>query len=140
MVVSAAAGATGSIAGQLGKIHGCRVVGIAGSEEKCKWVKELGFDEAINYKVPGWQEKLREAPKGVGGEVMQAALDRMNLHGRVVLCGLISGYTRQDPGLASVSPGCGLPTSRRPKYAVTPLIPSVPRKFASLKKGIEGVF
>ena len=110
LVVSAAAGATGSIAGQIGKIHGCRVVGIAGTDEKCKWIKdELGFDAAVNYKHVDWKEQLAAAtPKGVdinfenvGGEVMQAVLDRMNLHGRVVLCGLISGYTKQDPGLAS---------------------------------------
>jgi NADPH-dependent curcumin reductase CurA len=110
LVVSAAAGATGSIAGQLGKIHGCRVVGIAGTDEKCKWIKdELGFDAAINYRHPDWKAQLVAAtPKGVdinfenvGGEIMQAVLDRMNLHGRVVLCGLISGYTTQDPGLAS---------------------------------------
>jgi NADPH-dependent curcumin reductase CurA len=110
LVVSAAAGATGSIAGQLGKIHGCRVVGIAGTDEKCTWIKdELGFDAAINYKHPDWKAQLLSAtPKGVdinfenvGGEIMQAVLDRMNLHGRVVLCGLISSYTKQDPGLAS---------------------------------------
>jgi NADPH-dependent curcumin reductase len=110
LVVSAAAGATGSIAGQLGKIHGCRVVGIAGSDEKCQWIKDdLGFDAAINYKHVGWQEQLQAAtPNGididfenVGGEIMQAVLNRMNLHGRVVLCGLISGYTRNDPALAS---------------------------------------
>jgi NADPH-dependent curcumin reductase CurA len=110
LVVSAAAGATGSIVGQLGKIHGCRVVGIAGTDEKCKWIKDdLGFDAAINYKHPDWKAQLAAAtPKGVdinfenvGGDVMQAVLDRMNLHGRVVLCGLISGYTREDPGLAS---------------------------------------
>lgn len=110
LVVSAAAGATGSIAGQLGKIHGCRVVGIAGSDEKCKWIKEdLGFDAAINYKHAGWKEQLEAAtPNGididfenVGGEIMQAVLNRMNLHGRVVLCGLISGYTKDDPALAS---------------------------------------
>ena len=110
LVVSAAAGATGSIVGQLGKIHGCRVVGIAGSDEKCKWIKDdLGFDAAVNYKSPDWKEQLAAAtPKGVdinfenvGGPVMQAVLDRMNLHGRVVVCGLISGYTKQDPGLAS---------------------------------------
>jgi NADPH-dependent curcumin reductase CurA len=108
LVVSAAAGATGCIAGQLGKIHGCRVVGIAGTDEKCRWIKdELGFDAAINYKHPDWKAQLAAAtPKGVdinfenvGGEIMQAVLDRMNLHGRVVLCGLISGYTKQDPGL-----------------------------------------
>lgn len=110
LVVSAAGGATGSIAGQIGKIHGCRVVGIAGSDEKCKWLRDdLGFDAAINYKHPDWKAQLVAAtPRGVdinfenvGGEIMRAVLDRMNLHGRVVLCGLISGYTRQDPGLAS---------------------------------------
>jgi NADPH-dependent curcumin reductase CurA len=110
LVVSAAAGATGSIAGQIGKIHGCRVVGIAGSDEKCEWItKELGFDAAVNYKRPDWKKHLAEAtPKGidinfenVGGEVMQEVLSRMNLFGRVVLCGLISGYCSHDPGMAS---------------------------------------
>src|SRR5208337_4523255 len=110
LVVSAAAGATGSIVGQIGKIHGCRVVGIAGSDDKCQWIKdELGFDAAINYKHPGWKQHLAAAtPNGididfenVGGEIMQAVLDRMNLHGRVILCGLISGYTREDPAMAS---------------------------------------
>src|SRR5712691_8848055 len=110
LVVLDAAGATGSIAGQIGKIHGCRVVGIAGSDEKCSWLtKELGFDAAINYKHSGWKDKLTAAtPNGidvdfenVGGEIMHAVLDRMNLHGRVVVCGLISGYNRGDPGLES---------------------------------------
>ena len=107
LVVSAAAGATGSVAGQIGKIHGCRVVGIAGTDEKCKWLTdELGFDAAINYKHPDWKEKLAAAtPNGididyenVGGEIMEAVLNRMNLHGRVALCGLISGYTKETSG------------------------------------------
>src|SRR5260221_1786606 len=111
LVVSAAAGATGSIAGQIGKIHGCRVVGIAGTEEKCKWITEdLGFDAAVNYKHPDWKEKLAAAtPKGididfenVGGEIMQEVLSRMNLHGRVVVCGFISGYTKTDPNMVSL--------------------------------------
>jgi len=110
LVVSAAAGATGSIAGQIGKIHGCRVVGIAGGGEKCKWLtEELGFDAAIDYKQPDWKQQLAAAtPKGVdidyenvGGEIMHEVLGRMNLHGRVVLCGLISGYTKDDPALES---------------------------------------
>ena len=110
LVVSAAAGATGSIVGQIGKINGCRVIGIAGSNEKCQWIKnELGFDVAINYKQPDWKQQLVAAtPKGVdinfenvGGEIMEAVLDRMNFHGRVILCGLISGYTHQDPALSS---------------------------------------
>ncbi|HKD51155.1 MAG TPA: NADP-dependent oxidoreductase [Candidatus Acidoferrum sp.] len=110
LVVSAAAGATGSIAGQIGKIRGCRVVGIAGTDEKCDWItKELGFDAAINYKNVDWKAKLAAAvPNGidmnfenVGGEIMSEVLELMNLHGRVVLCGLISGYTKEDPSLAS---------------------------------------
>jgi NADPH-dependent curcumin reductase len=109
LVVSA--GATGSIAGQIGKIHGCRVVGIAGTDEKCAWLtKDLGFDAAINYKLPDWKEKLAAAtPNGididfenVGGEIMQEVLSRMNLHGRVVVCGFISGYTKEDPNLVSL--------------------------------------
>jgi NADPH-dependent curcumin reductase len=111
LVVSAAAGATGSIAGQIGKIRGCRVVGIAGTDEKCAWLnRDLGFDAAINYKHPDWKEKLTAAvPNGididfenVGGEIMNTVLGLMNLHGRVVVCGLISGYTKEDPGLVSL--------------------------------------
>ena len=110
LVVSAAAGATGSIAGQIAKIEGCRVVGIAGGADKCRWLTEdLGFDAAVDYKQPDWKEKLAAAtPKGVdidyenvGGEIMHEVLQRMNLHGRVVLCGLISGYTKEDPALES---------------------------------------
>jgi NADPH-dependent curcumin reductase len=110
LVVSAAAGATGSIVGQIAKIHGCRVIGIAGSDDKCGWItKELGFDVAINYKHSDWKEKLAAAtPNGididfenVGGEIMNEVLNRMKLHGKVILCGLISGYTKEDPALAS---------------------------------------
>ncbi len=110
LVVSAAAGATGSIVGQIGKIRGCRVVGIAGTDEKCNWLtKDLGFDAAINYKHADWKAKLAAAvPNGmdidfenVGGEIMNTVLGLMNLHGRVILCGLISGYTKEDPSLAS---------------------------------------
>jgi NADPH-dependent curcumin reductase CurA len=113
LVVSAAAGATGSIAGQIGKISGCHVIGIAGTDEKCQWLtEELGFDAAINYKHPDWREKLIAAtPNGVdinfenvGGEIMHAVMGRMNLHGRVVLCGLISGYNKDEPVLENMSP------------------------------------
>jgi NADPH-dependent curcumin reductase len=110
LVVSAAAGATGSIVGQIGKIHGCRVVGIAGTDDKCEWItRELGFDAAINYKHPDWKEKLAAAlPNGVdinfenvGGEIMHTLMGHMNLHGRVILCGLISGYNTGDAALES---------------------------------------
>jgi NADPH-dependent curcumin reductase len=105
VVVSAAAGAVGSVVGQIAKIKGCRAVGIAGGEEKCKWIKdELGFDEAVNYKAPDWKEKLAAAcPNGVdinfenvGGEIMNHVNSLLNNKGRVVLCGLISGYNDSD--------------------------------------------
>src|SRR6202158_4985440 len=111
LVVAAAAGATGSIVGQIGKIHGCRVVGIAGSDDKCAWItKDLGLDQPINYKLPDWKEKPAAAtPNGididfenVGGEIMQEVLSRMNLHGRVVVCGLISGYTKENANMGSL--------------------------------------
>jgi NADPH-dependent curcumin reductase CurA len=112
LVVSAAAGAVGSIVGQIGKLKGCRVVGIAGSDDKCKWLTgELGFDAAVNYKNPEWKKQLREAcPKGididfenVGGEIMHTVFGMLNLHSRVVLCGLISGYNDADMSKASAN-------------------------------------
>jgi NADPH-dependent curcumin reductase CurA len=101
MVVSAAAGAVGSVAGQIGKARGARVVGTAGSERKCRHViEELGFDACINYKLHDWRERLDEAtPDGidvdfenVGGELMSHIVGRLNVGGRVVLCGLMSEY------------------------------------------------
>ena len=112
MVVSAAAGAVGSIAGQLGKIAGCRVVGIAGSEAKCKWLTtDLGFDAAVNYKAPDWKQQLIDAtPDGidvnfenVGGEIMQFVFSRLNLRARVALCGMISSYNDPDDLKTKVS-------------------------------------
>ena len=106
LVVSAAAGAVGSLAGQMGKIAGCRVVGIAGSDEKCQWItRELGFDEAINYRTENVAKGLaRTCPKGididfenVGGEIMDAVLARIKLRARIVLCGLISQYNATAP-------------------------------------------
>ncbi|MBW4617289.1 MAG: NADP-dependent oxidoreductase [Desmonostoc vinosum HA7617-LM4] len=109
LVVSGAAGAVGSLVGQIGKIKGCRVVGIAGSEEKCRWLKdELGFDAAINYKTESVLESLQQhCPDGidvyfenVGGEILDAVLKLINLRARIVLCGLISQYnaTQLVPG------------------------------------------
>ena len=101
LVVSAAAGAVGSIAGQIGKIKGCYVVGIAGGPEKCKMVTdEFGFDACIDYKNSDINKELKEAcPKGididfenVGGEIMDAVLTNINLGARISLCGLISTY------------------------------------------------
>jgi hypothetical protein len=101
VVISAAAGAVGSIAGQIAKIKGARAIGIAGGPQKCAYVTgELGLDACVDYKAPDWRERLRDATKGgvdvsfenVGGEIMDELFARMKLHGRVVLCGLISGY------------------------------------------------
>ncbi|MBP6822148.1 MAG: NADP-dependent oxidoreductase, partial [Acidobacteria bacterium] len=106
LVVSAAAGAVGSLVGQIGKIKGCRVVGIAGADDKCKWiVDELGFDAAINYKTENVSEALKKhCPNGididfenVGGEIMDAVLAQINLRARIALCGLISGYNATTP-------------------------------------------
>ncbi|MBW4623089.1 MAG: NADP-dependent oxidoreductase [Cyanosarcina radialis HA8281-LM2] len=106
LVVSAAAGAVGSLVGQIGKIKGCRVIGIAGSEEKCRWLRdELGFDAAINYKTESVLESLQQhCPDGidvyfenVGGEILDAVLSLINLRARIVLCGLISQYNATEP-------------------------------------------
>jgi NADPH-dependent curcumin reductase CurA len=107
VVVSGAAGATGSAAGQIARILGCRVVGVAGGREKCRYLtSELGFDAAIDYRSENLAHRLRETcPRGidvffdnVGGEVLDAALARLALRGRVVLCGGISQYDGAGPG------------------------------------------
>jgi NADPH-dependent curcumin reductase CurA len=109
VVVSAAAGAVGSVAGQIAKIKGARVVGIAGGAEKCAMLTErLGFDAAVDYKASDWREQLAAATtdgidvdfENVGGDIMDAVFARLNLRARVALCGLISGYneTVQPPG------------------------------------------
>ncbi len=106
LLVSAAAGAVGSLVGQIGKIKGCRVVGIAGTDEKCRWITEdLGFDAAINYKTESVPAGLKKhCPDGidiyfenVGGQILDAVLARMNLHGRISVCGLISQYNATEP-------------------------------------------
>jgi NADPH-dependent curcumin reductase CurA len=106
LVVSAAAGAVGSIAGQIGKIKGCRVIGIAGSDDKCAWItRDLAFDGAINYKTQDVGAELdRLCPNGidinfenVGGRIMDQVLSRMNNFSRMPLCGLISSYNAEKP-------------------------------------------
>jgi NADPH-dependent curcumin reductase CurA len=105
VVVSGAAGATGSVAGQLARIWGCRVVGIAGGPEKCEWLTgELGFDGAVDYKSENVRRRLRElCPDGidvfwdnVGGAALEAALANLAMHARVVLCGAISTYNAAE--------------------------------------------
>jgi hypothetical protein len=106
VVISAAAGSVGSFAGQIAKIIGCRVVGIAGGDEKCRWLtEELGCDAAVNYKSGPISESLKAACPGgidlyfdnVGGEILEAALSQMNLMGRIACCGTVSTYDGAQP-------------------------------------------
>jgi NADPH-dependent curcumin reductase len=106
VVISGAAGATGSVAGQIAKINGCRVIGIAGSAEKCAWLTdELGFDAAIDYRAQDVGAELdRLCPKGidiyfdnVGGEILDLCLARIADRARVVICGGISRYNATGP-------------------------------------------
>ena len=106
VVVSAAAGAVGSVAGQLAKLSGARVVGIAGGPEKCTLLTDqLGFDAAVDHRADDWAAQLAAAtPNGidvdfenVGGDIMDAIFARLNIGARVALCGLISGYNSVHP-------------------------------------------
>jgi NADPH-dependent curcumin reductase CurA len=112
IVVSGAAGAVGLIAGQIAKIQGARVIGIAGSEEKCKLLKEkFGFDEAINYKTSKSIRKDLEkiCPEGVnayfdnvGGEITEGVVANLNFRARIALCGQISQYNNTKPSQGSL--------------------------------------
>ena len=105
VLVSAAAGAVGSLVGQIAKIKGCRVIGIAGGKDKCDYVKnELGFDEVIDYKNDNIYSALKNyCPDGidvyfdnVGGEMLDAALAKLRMNARIVICGAISQYNNKS--------------------------------------------
>jgi len=105
VLVSGAAGAVGSIVGQIAKLKGCTVIGIAGGQEKCDYLKnELGFDEAIDYKNENIYSALKKkCPKGidvffdnVGGVILDAALSKLRMHAKVVVCGAISQYNNKN--------------------------------------------
>ena len=106
VLISAAAGAVGNVAGQIAKIKGCRVIGITGSEEKAKWLtQDLGFDGVINYKNGNLVKDLKElCPNkvdvyfdNVGGEIFETIMFGMNNHGRVICCGALSQYDQASP-------------------------------------------
>jgi len=106
VVISGAAGAVGSVAGQIARIHDCRVVGIAGGRKKCDYlIEELGFDAAIDYKGLDLGKALREhCPKGidvffdnVGGDTLNTVLPMLRMHGRIAICGAISQYNNTGP-------------------------------------------
>lgn len=107
VVVSAAAGSVGHVVGQIAKLRACRTVGVAGSAEKCRLlVDELGFDTAVNYKDPDFRAAFKDATPdridiyfdNTGGDILGSALFRMNLHGRIVCCGVVSQYDTANPG------------------------------------------
>ena len=95
LVVSGAAGHVGSLVCQIGKIHGAKVIGIAGTEEKCKWLRgELKIDAAINYKSPSFRDEFKDTVgyfdvyfDNVGGEMLDFALTRLKVKARIVMCG-----------------------------------------------------
>jgi len=105
LFVSGAAGAVGSTAGQMAKIAGCRVLGCAGSAEKVEWLRELGFDDAFDYRERSVRKALAEiAPDGidiyfdnVGGDSLEAAIGALRTHGRIVACGSIARYNDVEP-------------------------------------------
>ena len=148
VVVSGAAGATGSIVGQIAKIKGCRAIGIAGGAEKCRWLTDdPGFDAAIDYKSENVPARLKElCPKGidiffdnVGGVILDAALARLAMRGRVVLCGGIATTMPTEP-----SPGpknylnLVVQRGRMEGFLVLRLPPAPPRRSARSPAGCIG--
>lgn len=105
VVVSGAAGATGSVVCQIAKLKGATVLGLAGSDDKVEWLKDLGCDDALNYKDADFTKKFRTSTKGlidvffdnVGGEILDLALSRAKPHSRFVMCGAISQYNSTEP-------------------------------------------
>ncbi|GAB3104044.1 NADP-dependent oxidoreductase [Pseudomaricurvus hydrocarbonicus] len=109
LVVSGAAGSTGSVAAQIGRLKGCRVIGIAGGKNKCDWLmNECGLDGAIDYHTEDVNSALKDhCPNGidifydnVGGQILQAAVDNMAKFGRIILCGQIAAYNQDGPAPA----------------------------------------
>ena len=147
VVVSGAAGATGSVAGQIAKIKGCHVVGVAGTADKCKWVTDdLGFDACINYKTEDITARLKETcPKGVdvyfdnvGGDILDAVLAHINLRARIVLCGAISMYnaTELPPGPKNYV-SLIIHRARMEGFIITDFLPRFPEAFMQISQWIS---
>jgi NADPH-dependent curcumin reductase CurA len=140
VVISAASGAVGSVAGQLAKRAGARVVGIAGGAEKCLFVQEtLGFDDCIDHRSADLRAALAETcPNGVdvyfenvGGDVQAAVFDRLNPHARVVMCGMVAQYNRET----DLPPGPNLGFVVRKRVRIEGLIVSdKPERFAEWRE------
>lgn len=147
VVVTGAAGAVGSLVGQIAKIKGCRVIGFAGSDDKVDWlVKELGFDHAFNYKTIDIRKVLKEAaPKGVdcyfdnvGGEMSSIIMSQMNQYGRVSVCGSISAYNETSlPTAPIVQVDIVMKELKVEGFLVPRWISRWPEAFADLAKWIK---
>jgi len=147
--VSAASGAVGSIVSQIAKIKGCRVVGSAGSDEKAAWLKETaGVDEAINYKTTGDLVETvgRFCPDGidvyyenVGGLHLEAALEHMNAHGRIVMCGMIDQYNAVEPPAGPSNLGYVISKQLRMQgFIVMEYMDKLPQFYGDMGKWIAG--
>ena len=142
VLVSAAAGSVGAYVGQIAKLKGCKVIGVAGGADKCRWlVDELGFDDAIDYKSENvFRELKAKAPDGidiyfdnVGGEILEAALFAMRQHGRVVCCGAVSQYDTAEPAGARGVPGLIVTKRLRMEgFIVLDFIKQIPAAIAEL--------
>jgi len=144
MVISGGAGAVGSIAGQLCKLRGAKVIGIAGGSEKCKWLMEsAGFDGVIDYKAQDIGEEIaRLCPEGVdgffdnvGGKTLEAMLLKMNNFGRIAFCGSISGYNEMDGSSAETVTNYQMILMRRLKvqgFIVLDHLADIPAAFGEL--------
>jgi len=146
VVVSGAAGATGSVAGQIAKIKGCRAIGIAGSAEKCRWVTEdLGFDACIDYKRENVGQRLGETCPGgidvyfdnVGGEILDTVLEQIKQNARIVLCGAISMYNAVElpPGPKNYM-NLIIKRARMEGFIVTDFLPRFPEGIMQLMQWV----
>ena len=146
VVVSGAAGAVGSLVGQIAKIKGCKVIGFAGSDDKVKWLEEIGFDKAINYKTADIAAALKEAaPKGVdcyfdnvGGDLSSTIINQMNDYGRVSVCGAISSYNEANlPKAPILQPSLVFHQLKIEGFLVWRWLDRFPEAFAEIIKWIQ---
>ncbi|KAH9178206.1 alcohol dehydrogenase [Lactarius sanguifluus] len=145
LVVSAAAGSVGSVACQIGKIYGAKVIGIAGSDDKCRWLKEeLKIDAALNYKSPTFQDEFKDAVgyldvffDNVGGEILDFALTRLNKGARIALCGAISQYNAPEPKGISAYINILFQRAKIEGFIVTDYADRFPEALTNLNKWIS---
>ncbi|KAI9461644.1 hypothetical protein BJY52DRAFT_1203437 [Lactarius psammicola] len=145
LVVSAAAGAVGSVACQIGKIYGAKVIGIAGSDDKCRWLKEeLKIDAALNYKSPTFQDEFKDAVgyldvffDNVGGEILDFALTRLNKGARIAFCGAISQYNAPRPEGISTYINVLFQRAKMEGFIVTDYTDRFPEAFTNLGRWIS---